>query len=371
MQRTILFYSTIFSSGGAERFLLDLINSIDLNRFKVYLVIGRKNGVSYKEFLKKDKNIRYINLGFKDDEDHLIYKKLAKKIDEMKPDICFSIGIFTNFILLDSVNEIDYKGKIVLRESNYISLRKNLSNELCKKFLDYNKSDKIVSLTKGMKKDMLKYGVNKSKIIMINNIVDINHILKESNKENNNKTFNKISSRKIISIGRLEDQKNHKLLIDAFKIVSENINDVELVILGKGSLEKQLKKYTSEIGLDNKVHFLGFQDNPYNFIKNCDLFVLSSLYEGLPHVLLETMVLKVPIISTNCKTGPKDIFKNNKYGYLVKNNDSNAMANKIIDLLNDDKKLNKKVEKAYNRVLEYSADVVVKKYENLFEKITK
>ena len=369
MQRKVLFYSTIFSSGGAERFLLDLVNNIDLNRFKVILVIGRKNGVSYKEFLKNDKNIEYINLGFEDNEDHLIYKKLAEKIDDIKPDICFGIGIFTNFILLDAINEISYTGKVILRESNYISMRKNLPEELRKKFLEYNRSDKIVALTKGMKKDISRYGVNKTKITTINNIIDADSILKQSNEKIKNDIFNKITGRKIIHVGRLEEQKNHKLLFDAFKIVSDNISDVELVVLGKGSLEEELKRYVYDIGIANKVHFLGFQDNPYNFIKKSDLVVLSSLYEGLPHILLETMLLKVPIVSTNCKTGPKDIFKGNKYGYLVENNNIESMANKIISLLNDDKKLYKKVNKAYNRALNYSTDVVVEKYENLFDDI--
>lgn len=318
--------------------------------------------------MKKHKNIKYINLGFPDTEDHLIFKTLSKIIEEENPDICFSPGIFTNFILLDSLKEIDYNGKIIVRESNYISLR-NLPEDVCHKFLDYNRCDKIVSLTKGMKKDISKYGVKKSKIITINNIVDINYIQKESNVFVDNKEFNEIKNRKIIHVGRLEEQKNQKLLLDSFKLILDKIDNVELVIIGKGSKEKELKDYANKIGVKSKVHFLGFQDNPYYFIKNSDLLVLSSLYEGLPHTLLETMALKVPIVSTNCKTGPRDIFKGNKYGYLVHNNDAKILSKKIISLLNYENKLIRKVEKAYKRVYEYDVNNVVKKYEKLFEKV--
>lgn len=366
--KKILLYSTIFSSGGAERFLLDLINNIDLKKFYITLVIARKNGTSYTKFLKKHRNIKYINLGFSDTKDYLIYKSLSKIIEQENPDICFSPGIFTNFILLDALKEIDYNGKIVVRESNYISLR-NLDKDTCTKFLDYNRCNKIVSLTKGMKKDISRYGVKKFKITTINNIVDIDYIQKEANVFVDNKEFNQIKNRKIIHVGRLEEQKNQKLLLDSFKLVLDKIEDVELIIIGKGSKEKELKDYVNKIGIKSKVHFLGFQDNPYYFIKNSDLLVLSSLYEGLPHTLLETMALKVPIISTNCKTDPRDIFKGNKYGYLVRNNNAKILSKKIISLLNDENKLMKKVEKAYQRVYEYDANNVVKSYEKLFETV--
>lgn len=368
--KKILLYSTIFSSGGAERFILDLVNNINLKKFKIVLVIARKNKSSYEKFLKVNKNIKYINLGFPDDKDYLIYQELSKVIEKEKPDICFSPGIFTNFILLDSLNEINYKGKIVIRESNYISTR-NLPKDVCQKFLEYNRCDKIVSLTSGMRKDISRYGVDKSKIIIINNIVDINYIQKESKKKVHNQEFSAIENRKIIHIGRLEEQKNQKLLLDAFKLVLNKINDVELVIIGEGSKEKELKDYVKDLGLSNNVHFLGFQNNPYYFIKNSNLLVLSSLYEGLPHTLLETMALRVPIISTDCKTGPKDIFKRNKYGYLVKNNDAKALSNKMMELLSNDKKLNKKIDRAYKRVFEYDVNCVIKQYENLFVEVLK
>lgn len=361
----VLIYTTIFSSGGAERFVLDLINNIDLKKFEIVLVVGRKNGTSYLNMLKEHEKIKYINLGFSDTEDYNIYKSLSKIIENEKPDICFAPGIFTNFILLDSLNEIDYKGKIIVRESNYISSR-NLPDDISKIFLKYNRCNRIVSLTKGMKKDISKYGVQKDKIEIINNIVDVNYVKKEAEIIVENKEFNAIKNRKIIHVGRLEEQKNQKLLLDSFKIVLDKVKDIDLVIIGKGSRETELKEYANKIGIESKVHFLGFQDNPYYFIKNSDLLILSSLYEGLPHTLLETMALRIPIISTDCKTGPRDIFKSNKYGYLVKNNDVKKLSKKTISLLNNENKLNKKVNKAYERVLEYDVNKVIKEYEKLF-----
>lgn len=362
----VLFYSTIFSTGGAKRFLLDFINHIDLERFEVVLVIGREKGISYLSQLKKHHKIKYINLGFPDNKDDQIYQSLGKIIEQETPDICFAPGIFTNFILLDSLKSINYQGKIIIRESNYISLR-NLPDNFYKNFLEYNRCHKIVSLTKGMKKDISKYGVKSSKIVLINNIVDVSDVVNQSKLTVENKEFQKIKNRKIIHVGRLEEQKNQRLLLDSFKLVLNHVNDVDLVIIGKGSKEKELKEYVEQLGIKQRVHFFGFQDNPYYFIKNSDLLVLSSLYEGLPHILLETMALKIPIVSTDCKTGPRDIFGRNKYGYLVKNNDARKLSLKIISLLTNEKKLNQKLVKAYERVFEYDVNYVVKEYEKLFK----
>lgn len=366
----ILIYTTIFSVGGAERFVLDLVNNINLKLFEVILVIGRKNGTSYYKSLKKDRNIKYINLGSPDNQDDKIYMLLGDTLKKEKPDICFAPGIFTNFILLDALAYANYKGKCVIRESNYITSR-NLNQESSNKILEYNQCDRIVVLTKGMKKDLVKHQVKSSKITLINNTVEIKEVQEKADIFIDNEEFNSIKGKKIIHVGRLEEQKNQKLLLRSFKMVIEKIKDVDLVIIGKGSKENELKKLSEELGISKKVHFIGFQENPYYFIKRGDLLVLSSLYEGMPHILLETMALKVPVLSTDCKTGPRDILKNGRYGYLVKNRDDRSMAKKIIDLLSNDKRRRKKLEKAYERACQYNAPLIIGEYEKVFIDVLK
>lgn len=365
----LLLYTTIFSNGGAERFILDLLNNINLEEFDITLVVGRKEGTDYLKFLKKDKSIKYINLEYSNVQDHMIFNKLGKTIEEINPDICFAPGIFTNFILLDAINTINYKGKIILRESNYISLRKDLLNDTYSKFKLYNQAAKVVSLTETLKDDLIENGVDKHKIVVIPSPIDIDNIITKSNIKENNKEFNNIKTRKIIHVGRLEYQKNHELLLRSFKRVTDTIKDVELVLIGKGSLEEELKVLCNNLNIQDKVHFLGFQDNPYYFIKNSDLLVLSSRYEGLPHVVLESLALKVPVLATDCLSGPRDILGDSKYGYLVKNNSVSALSKMMIKLLRNDELLNSKVEAAYERVFDYESKRVVSTYEDLFTKV--
>ena len=112
-----------------------------------------------------------------------------------------------------------------------------------------------------------------------------------------------------VHVGRFFPQKNHLNLIKAFsKLEYENI---QLILLGKGGLEgdtfNQSKNLVEELGLQNKVIFAGFDNNPFKYLKKSQVFVLSSDFEGLPMVILEAMSVGLPIISTDCSTGPREI----------------------------------------------------------------
>ena len=159
------------------------------------------------------------------------------------------------------------------------------------------------------------------------------------------------------------------MLLRSFKKIKEKYHDVDLIILGQGSLLEELQGQAKDLKIDEAVHFLGFVDNPYYYLKNSDVFVLTSKYEGFPHVLLEAMTLEIPIISTNCLTGPKDILKKGKLGYLVKVDDTEKMSKKIIALLKNNRRCSKKVKKAYKETEKYLPKVITQKYEKLFESV--
>lgn len=369
----ILMYSTILGNGGAEKAMLNVINNINLEKFMVTLVIARKNGNDYLNQLKKSKWIKYINLGTQDDEDDKIFGLLSKIIEEENPDICFAPGIFTNFILMDALEQIDYKGKIILRESGYVSAR-NLSEEAKNKLIrQYRKSDAIISISKGIKKDLVQnYYIKKGKIIVINNLVEIDKVIKKASSEKEDKEFLKIEGPKIITVGRLETVKNQKMLLNSFKDVKKQIPTAKLIILGQGTLEKELKNLSRSLKIDDSVYFMGFKENPYYYVKNSDIFALTSLTEGFGNVIIEAMALKVPVICSNCPTGPKEILKNGKYGYLVKLDDEKNLTKKIIELINKPSKRKKMAELGFRRVKKcFDTDIIVSEYESLFEKIGK
>ena len=136
----------------------------------------------------------------------------------------------------------------------------------------------------------------------------------------------------ILSVGRLDKEKDFAALIKAFAILSEH-NPARLMILGEGALRSKLEELIANLNLQDKVSLPGYVDNPYVFMKNCSLFVLPSNYEGLPGVLIEALDLSPRIVATDCPGGTREILDNGKYGKLVKVGDVEGLASAMLDAL--------------------------------------
>jgi len=215
----------------------------------------------------------------------------------------------------------------------------------------FNKSDGVIGISQGVSDDLLSNGVQNVKTIY--NPIDFQQVHKMSH-EDDDLDF---SHPLIIGIGRLEKQKNFSLLIKAFSIVAESV-DAQLLILGEGSLSSRLKKEALDLGVSERVQFLGFVDNPYKYLKKSDVFVLSSLWEGFGNVLVESLAVGTQIVSTDCQSGPSEILDNGKYGTLVKVGDSKVLAREIIA------SLERPIESdiLINRSKDFSLSVISKQY---------
>ena len=187
------------------------------------------------------------------------------------------------------------------------------------KFLTYNFADKIITNSLGSKKNLNAFVFDKKKIITI-----YNPYLKKVNK----KVFKKHNI--VLNIGRLRKQKNQEILIKAFSIFVKRYSDFKLFILGHGNLKNKLQELIVKLDLENKVFLEGWKNNTTSYIKKAKIFVLSSLYEGLGNVLIDSINFNTPCISTDCNSGPKEILLNGKGGYLVKNNSEIDLAKKMI-----------------------------------------
>ena len=122
----------------------------------------------------------------------------------------------------------------------------------------------------------------------------------------------------VINVARLEEQKGQEYLIRSFVRIKKEIPLTKLVILGEGHLEHKLRDLAKGLGLEQDVVFLGWQKNPFKFLAYSKVFVLSSLWEGFPNTLLEAMALGLPVISTDCPSGPNEIIKHGENGFLIR-----------------------------------------------------
>lgn len=136
-------------------------------------------------------------------------------------------------------------------------------------------------------------------------------------------------ARYILNAGRLTAQKNQALLLDGFALLAEAEPDLQLVILGEGELENELRQQAERLGIGERVLMPGFQSNPYPWIRQASAFVLSSDWEGLPTVLIEALALGVPVVSTDAPSGPAEILDGGRLGRLVPRNDPRALADAL------------------------------------------
>ena len=149
--------------------------------------------------------------------------------------------------------------------------------------------------------------------------------------------------KEIVTAGRLIEQKNHKMLIDAFRIIKDDFPEYQLIIYGEGKLRPQLEMYISQCGLEERVSLPGNMPNVHQYINYASVFVMSSDFEGMPNALIESMALGLPTISTDCPCGgPSSLIITNINGVLVPVGDVEALA-KALGLVLRDKKFAQRI----------------------------
>ena len=199
----------------------------------------------------------------------------------------------------------------------------------------------------------------------IYNPLNKKEIIKNSRKKINFSFFKK-DTINFINIGRLVDQKDHITILKSFKkLKKETDYKFRLLIIGRGVNKNLLKEYIKKNKLNFYIKILNFQKNPYQYLKRADVFILSSLYEGLPNVLLESLSLKKLIISSNCPTGPKEILDYGKNGLLFKMGEENDLLRKIIYYFKNKKKCKSLIYNGFNRLWRFDYHSNLEKYVKL------
>lgn len=201
----------------------------------------------------------------------------------------------------------------------------------------------------------------------IYNPLDIKFIKKRANKKIKLNFFKK-QTLNIISIGRLAKQKDYLTTLKALELLNNQIN-FRYIILGQGKEEREIKNFIFKKNLNKKIKLFNFKKNPYPYLKKSDVLILSSIYEGLPNVLLEAMALKKFVIASNCPTGPAEILKNGKYGLLFEPQNFTELSKKINFFYKNKKKCQKLSYDAYNDLNRFSYQKNLNNYFYLIKSI--
>jgi len=226
----------------------------------------------------------------------------------------------------------------------------------------YQKADLLVLKSKGMQKDMqnlFEFNVNQ---IVINNPYHIQFIEEEA-KESVNFDFQK-NKKYIISVGRLIKLKRNNELIEVFAKLDKNI---ELIFLGDGEEKENLINLSKKLNLEHRIHFLGQVKNPYKYIAKSDIFVSCSESEGFPNVLVEAMICKTVVISSDCVSGPREILGDNEYGLLFDVGDKKTLLKYINLVLGNENLKNNYIKKAKKRSFDFSVEKIIEKYKRILD----
>lgn len=385
---------------GMPRVLENLENEILSNKYDKYIILLKKKPIRFNvqgrviEIEKEGENIL--------SKFYIFIKRLIKIYNvnkKYKFDYIIGFGMTANIIAILTSKY----GKVIITEHNVKSIENNITkgvknliyNRTYNFFIKnlYNKANIIVSVSKYIGLDLIKnYGIKKEKICTIYNGVN-NKIINKLKYENLSEKENEIFKNPvIINVGALSPQKGQWHLIKIMPELKKVIPNIQLVILGQGPYYDKLSNLVQSLDLQDSVHLMGVKSNPYKYMYNAKIFVLSSLYEGFPNVLVEAMSVGLPIVSVDCKSGPKELLNKdinvevtNKYiladyGILVPDffyNKDNCLENEkiltqaVLKIMNDNQLREYYRQKSKQRIKLFTAKNMAKQYMDILKTLEK
>lgn len=325
----VLIFLPHLGGGGAERVTVNIIKQLDRELFEVTLLILSSKHSVY-DTTQMDVNLIELNVS------KTLYSlpRLRKVIRESAPDIIFSTLFRAHIALYLCLLGFECKAKLLFRSPNSpkLLLEHKQMGLLSQLFIAkaYARADLVIAQTPQMREEIIRYHhVSESKVRFFLNPLDTENI--DAMTKDIDSPFN-ANHINVVASGRITPQKGFDLLIESFAKVVENNRAFRLHIIGLDADAEQsrLEAMVRDFGLQENVFFLGYQSNPYRYYYYCDLYVLSSRWEGLPNTVLENLYLKKPIVSTRCIPFMESLITQGDNGYLVDGEDRAAMAEKIL-----------------------------------------
>lgn len=369
-QKKIVFIHPDLRGGGAEKVLVNLLNSLDTIKYNITLITFFKEGVN-KELLKPHIKHNYVfkkvfkgwSIFQRLFPTKFLYKKLVTNDADLV--VGYLEGVPTR-VLGGSANP---KTKLVswvhvdLTDFNIEKVFRDKS-EMEKIYL---KLDAVVGVSKtALKSITKKIDIPKDKQYVIHNVVDTSLIIEQGNEKVEDIQFSQ-QVVNLCSVGRLTNQKGYSRLISIIAKLKQINLSIHLYLLGTGELEDELKGMVVSHKLQNNVTFLGFNKNPHKYVQKCDLFVCSSYQEGFSTAVTESVILGTPVITTNC-AGMEEILDNGDIGMITDNNED-ALFNGLKKIIEDQSLISHYKKKTLEKSAYLTNKNNAKDVENLFDKL--
>lgn len=364
IQHKLVFFMPSIEGGGVEKNMFIISNYFANKLSNIHLITASKK---YSNIFNKKINLICPKLHIWDQFGRrikyficlfILFKLILRERSILV--FCFQANIYC--IILCRL----FKIKIVVRSnSSPFGWSNNFfKNLIFKKVL--KKATGIIANSRDFKKILQKkFNI---KVNCIYNPLNRNEILKLS-RVKTKKIFSKKKIIKIINVGRYVEQKDQMTLLKAINVLKNQLN-VEVKIIGRGIEKENLRNFINKNKLNKIVKLVDFKENPFPYIKEADVFILTSKFEGLPNVLLEALTLNKFVISSNCSTGPKEILDNGKGGLLFQVGNFKELARKILFFKNNKSLCKKKLKFASKRLYRFDYIKNLDMYFKIIKKVS-
>ncbi|MEN6408141.1 MAG: glycosyltransferase [Anaerolineaceae bacterium] len=327
-------YLPTLVGGGAERVMLNLAKGFAERGYPVDFVLAQREGAFMQDvpdgFRLIELNPRQYRFG----RSIFSLPLLVRYIREQRPDALLT-GLHANIIAIWAKKLAGVPLRVVICEHNTFSLQNQMLSFGARQLMPwlirwfYPMADRVIAVSEGAADDLaVSARMPREKIQVVNNPIITPEMIARSQEVLDHPWFKPDQPPVILAVGRLTPQKDYPLLIRAFAQVRQTM-PVRLLILGDGEEREKLAALVEELGLGEDVSLPGFVHNPYPYMRQAAVFVLSSRWEGLPTVLVEALYCGARLVATDCMSGPRQILRGGEYGKLVPVGDEDALARAI------------------------------------------
>ena len=347
----ILFLNGGNTAGGAERVMTILANyTVETNQDVTFVQLDKDSS-----FYHLEKRMHHVYIGSKVGQTKniveklwarvLCYQGLLKILKDVRPDVVISFLGLPNRLGCVCCHKQNIP--IIISERNYPLFQYNKTWDRVATNLSYPKANGVVCQSEGARKQFIKKFGDKNVTIIVNPLTKDQMTEKATSRVNN-----------IISVGRLAAQKNHKLLIQAYSELPDIVRNYKLIIYGEGTLRPELEKMVKDLGMEDRIFLPGVEKEAIKKHNNASLFVMPSLFEGYPNVLVEAMANGLPVVASDIAPGTvSQIVKDGYNGWIFPVNDKEALKEKMCSALSDKEAL----EQIAERGMEIRKEIPIEK----------
>ncbi len=329
----ILMVIDSLSGGGAEHIFTTIACALEESH-QVEVLVFQRSGIHLQRLEAASIRVAEIRT---DGSKLRFFARVRQHMRSLKPDVVLSFMDTPN--LVSGIALLGTRIPLVLSfRSDHRSAPQDFHQQLkdCLLYFGLHRAHSVIAVSEQLARFMREdFPFARQKLVAINNGLDLERLQLEAEKPLSPEEEALFATPTVLAIGRLDAAKDYPTLLRAFATPGSTQRERRLLILGSGPDEAALKSLAQTLGIRDRVHLLGYVEQPARFLRRASLYVMSSRYEGYPNALAEAMFLNGSCVSTDCPTGPSEIIDSGVNGLLVPVGDSQALASAMARLLSD------------------------------------